>query len=159
MPITTKTGDDGKTTWRNARVPKDSKEIIFLGLMDRAMAEVAIARIHARAIGDAALDGDLKQIASALSDICAILAADVSRNLQAKLEWCTNQTRHVEFTNFIDFGETNALAASINLARTSVRLAESHLPEDCDEQDPNIRPLMNRLSDILFVLAVENRSC
>lgn len=155
MPITTKTGDNGKTAWRTERVFKNSKEIVFLGLMDRAMAEVAMARITAQNMGKDATNADLKQIASALSDVCAILAADVPRNLQTILEWCTNKTRDVEFTHFIDFGETNTLAASINLARTSVRLAESHLPDHCDESDPNIRPLMNRLSDVLFVLAAD----
>ncbi len=156
MPVTTKTGDDGKTAWRNARVSKSSKEIIFLGFMDRAMAEVAMARVHAKSFGDATIEGDLKQIASALSDVCAILAADVPRNLQPILDWCTHKTSGIELTHFIDFGETNALAASINLARTSVRLAESHLPDFCDEQDPNIRPLMNRLSDVLFTLAIQS---
>ena len=153
MPITTKTGDDGKTTWRNERVLKNSKEITFLGLMDRAMAEVAMARINAKSMGAASTEADLSQIAKALSDICAILAANVSRDLQPILAWCTHQTQNVEFSHFIDFAETNVLAASINLARTSVRLAESHLPDHCDESDPLIRPLINRLSDVLFVLA------
>ena len=155
MPITTKTGDSGQTSWQNGRISKRSNEIIFLGLMDRAMAEVAVARITSNSTAMTTMNADLKRIAIALSDVCAILAADVQRDLNPVLEWCTQKTQTKECTRFIDFGETNALSAAINLARTSVRLAESHLPDSCDDQNPVIRPLMNRLSDVLFVLAIE----
>ena len=155
MPITTKTGDSGQTSWQKGRVSKSSKEIIFLGLMDWAMAEVAVARITAKNMAVMPIESDLKRVAIALSDVCAILAAGVQRDLNPVLEWCTQKTQSVECTRFIDFGETNALSAAINLARTSVRLAESHLPDTCDAQSSVIRPLMNRLSDVLFVLAIE----
>ncbi len=155
MPITTGTGDDGQTTWRNVRVLKTSKEIVFLGLMDRAIAEVAQARVLARAVSQESVSCDLKQISSVLGDICAITAADAERDLISVVVWATKKTLGKSMTEFVDFGAMSPLAAAINLARTSVRLAESHLPDASDEQNPLIRPLMNRLSDVLFVLACE----
>lgn len=155
MPLTTGTGDEGQTTWRSIRILKNSREIAFLGLMDRAMAEVSQARILARALQAEAVDSELKRVSRALCDVCAIMAADAERDLIPVVVWAAKKTLGRTLTEFVDFGETTALAAAVNLARTGVRLAESHLPDACDEQNPLIRPLMNRLSDVLFIIAVD----
>ena len=155
MPITTAVGDDGQTTWRNVRVLKTSKEIEFLGWMDRAMAELAWARVMARDAGVQEVQLELKRVSEALSDICAIMAADAERDLIGVVVWATKKTLGRELASFVDFGEATSLAAAINLARTSVRQAEAHLLDACDEQNPLIRPLMNRLSDVLFVMAID----
>ena len=155
MPITTAVGDDGQTTWRNVRVLKTSKEIEFLGWMDRAMAEVAWARVMARGNGAEEINADLKRVSDALSDICAIMAADAERDLIAAVVWATKKTLGRELNEFVDFGDGTPLSAAINLARTGVRQAEAHLLDACDEQNPLIRPLLNRLSDVLFVMAVD----
>jgi len=152
--LTTRTGDDGLTTWRNVRVSKNSKEIQLLGFLDQSMAELCIACVEAKTRQQEALFADLEKIHGMLSDICAILAADVQRDLLPLLLWCDRKTRGVSLDHFVFFGTSNQLAAYINKARTSVRLAESHLLDACDEQNPLLRVLLNRLSDALFVLAL-----
>ena len=152
--ITTRTGDDGMTTWKNIRVSKNSNEIHWLGLLDQAMADVCLARIAARQTNDAQTLGALDKIHAMLNDVCAVLAADAQRDLLLSLTWCDRQTRGVELDRFVDFGTTSLTAAQINRARTSVRLAESYLPDACDDQNPLIRLLLNRISDALFVLSL-----
>ena len=153
--ITTRTGDDGMTTWRNVRVSKNCLEIQFLGLMDQAMADICLARVITRdsdALAQTLESLDIMH--SILTDICAVMAADAQRDLMPAITWCDRQTRGIELDHFVDFGTTNQIAAQLNRARTSMRLAESHLPDACDDQNPLIRILINRLSDVLFVLAL-----
>ena len=154
--ISTKTGDGGQTTWRTIRVNKTSPEIQMLSLFDRAIAETASARVLARTQGASdMLQDQLARISRILSDVCAMLAANAARDILTDLIWCDKITMNFELHEFVDFGTRSQLAAAINLARTSVRCAETALIDACDEQDPLIRPLVNRLSDVLFVLAAQ----
>ncbi len=153
--LTTRTGDDGQTTWRKVRVLKNSKEIQLLGFVDQAMSDVCISCIEAKTCGNEEMYMSLEKVHGMLSDICGILAADVQKDLMSSLLWCDYQTRGISIERFVFFGSSNVLAASINRARTSVRLVESHLLDACDEQNPLLRILVNRLSDVLFVLALK----
>ena len=154
MRISTKTGDAGLTQWRSSRISKNSQEIRLLGFLDRAMAETAMAAVTAR---QNAVDEDIQDalfhIHSILSDVCAVLAADAQKDLMPALLWCDHATMNASFDGFVNFCQSSPTGAAINLARTAVRLAESHLDDACDEQNPLLRPLINRLSDVLFVLA------
>lgn len=157
MSITTKSGDDGLTTWRRVRVPKTSPEIKFLGFLDLTMAQIAMAQNQLYALhSESFVVPALQRINKIMSDVAAVLAADALRDLCTEIIWCDKMimAHDVELDEFVDFSKTSQVACQINVARATLRLAESHLPSSSDDQDPLVRPLMNRLSDLLFLLAL-----
>jgi cob(I)alamin adenosyltransferase len=163
--IYTKAGDDGMTgLLGSGRVPKDDPRIEAYGTIDELNAVLGLAR--AQGLGPAAdglvaqLQNDLFVVGSALADFSpkgpfhnAVTGLHVEQ-LETAID--AMETELAPLVQFILPGGTLA-AAQIHLARTVCRRAErlivrlSLLP-DQDVPKPLIAYL-NRLSDLLFVLA------
>ena len=165
MKIYTKTGDGGDTSLVDgSRVRKDHARVGAFGDVDELNAAIGMARVHAEADLAGLLDGiqrDLFAIGAQVADPRAQVA---SRKAKAALgpERIVELERAIDardaemlpLTAFILPGGT-PLAAALHVARTVCRRAERSVlalgPEGA--VDPLIVVYLNRLSDLLFVLA------
>jgi len=166
--IYTRTGDDGTTGLvRGPRRKKHDVRIDAYGTIEEANALIGVARIHAADAPD--IDADLGRIQNDLFDVGSDLATPGSdegqeykslRATKGQVTWLENCIdRHnaslSPLTSFILPGG-NALAASLHVARTVVRRAEritTELAEVETDTNPLAMQYLNRLSDLLFVLA------
>ena len=165
MKIYTRTGDDGTTgLLGGARVPKDAPRVAAYGDVDEANAAIGAAA----ALADGALakllagiQRDLFAIGARLADPTHAVAAK-----RAKAAVTNAQVRKLE--KAIDARERelpplrafvlpggSPLAAQLHVARTVARRAERAAVALSHESDvePRILVYLNRLSDLLFVLA------
>jgi cob(I)alamin adenosyltransferase len=173
--IATRTGDDGTTSLLyGQRVPKDHPQIEAVGAFDElntaigaAKAQLALsardAELHAlltatqknlvTLMGElACAEQDVERFA--LSKFEKISAGDVTRldDAVAALE-----ARGLKFDGWATPG-ANVGAAAFDLARTTARRAERRLtalPAQGRSVRPELRQFINRLSDLLWLLARE----
>ncbi len=169
MPrIYTKTGDDGSTgLLYGGRIPKDDLVTEAYGTTDEAVAVLGLAR---SLTDDEVMAADLLTLQRELFVVGADLATNPKERdkLTAGVSLVTgamvNQLEHRidELvarrplpTVFIVPG-ANPASASIDVARSTIRRAEravvalEHAQRDVN---PEVRRYLNRLSDLLFVLA------
>lgn len=165
MRIYTKTGDDGSTgLFGGTRVDKDSSGVEAFGTVDELNSTLGLARSASLSEG---IDASLAQIQDDLFCLGAELACapgherrsaarklaetDVQR-LEGFID--ENELELPPLKNFILPGGVTG-AANLHHARTVCRRAERRLLSASRER--NVRPLLliylNRLSDLLFVLA------
>ena len=168
MPrIYTKTGDDGTTgLLYGGRVPKDDAATEAYGTTDEAVAVLGQARASA--------DGVVAEEILALQRELFVVGADLATNPaeRGKLEpgvslVTAEMTERVERRiddlvaeralpqAFIVPG-ANPASAALDLARSVIRRAERHvvaLEREGREVNPEVRRYLNRLSDLVFVLA------
>ena len=165
MKIYTKTGDDGTTgLFGGARVAKDDPRVEAYGSVDEVNAVVGVARA-------AELPQAVDQLASRLQEDLFVIGAelatvtgrhdrlkipliddtDVAR-LEAEIDRFEAQLEPL--TSFILPGGT-AAAAALHQARTVCRRAERQVvaASRSSEVRDTITVYLNRLSDLLFVLA------
>jgi cob(I)alamin adenosyltransferase len=165
MRIYTRTGDDGTTGFLgNRRVPKDDQRIDAYGTIDELNSVLGVARAQG-------MDHQLDQLVARLQDELFALGSALADPLpqgpfhnvitdahSAALEQTIDalEAELSPLSQFILPGGTLS-AAQVHLARTVCRRAErlvvklSHTP---DEHVPNALFIyLNRLSDLLFVLA------
>jgi cob(I)alamin adenosyltransferase len=165
MKIYTRTGDAGETAlFDGSRVSKADPRVEAYGHVDELNAVLGLAR----AAGvDAGLDAWLDQLQRDLFALGAQLADPASRIAPrvvkaalgpgdtARLEqWIDSAEAELPpLRRFVLPGGTGA-AAALHLARTICRRAERHIvglgPEAVE---PELLAYVNRLSDLLFVLA------
>lgn len=165
MKIYTKAGDDGTTGLLGAgRVPKFDPRIESYGTVDELNAVLGVVRASGvDADADAAvarLQDDLFAVGAALADPdpAGKFHNAVPPGLAARLEGEIDRLEATlpPLTQFILPGGTPA-AAQLHLARTICRRAErlvvrlDHTPGGL--VPPNLVVYLNRLSDLLFVLA------
>jgi cob(I)alamin adenosyltransferase len=171
--IYTRTGDDGTTgLGTGARVSKDDLRVEAYGEVDEANAAIGAAVVACDSAGPsgAALGGILRDIQQDLFDVGADLCIPVEPGEQpgSKLRIQAGQTQRLEalidqfnddlprLNSFILPGGS-PLAASLHIARTVVRRAERKVVSlrREDEHGTGVEPVryLNRLSDLLFVLA------
>ena len=165
VKIYTKTGDQGMTgLLGKGRVPKDDVRIEAYGTVDELNAVLGLVRTHAL---DATVDGLIAQFqeelfvaGSALADpspVGPFYHAITSQHI-ARLETAIDalETELKPLTEFILPGGTPA-AAHIHLARTVCRRAERLTVRLSRREGENVSNFLmiylNRLSDLLFVLA------
>lgn len=175
--IYTKSGDRGTTVLGSGtRVAKTHQRVVAYGTVDEANATIGVALAACRADGALsasdreALASCLAEIQNDLFDVGADLCTPVSESEEdgARLRVSEQQTARLEatidrhnadledLTSFVLPGGTPA-AAALHVARTVVRRAE-RLTVGLAESEPDsvsaeaVRYL-NRLSDLLFVLA------
>jgi cob(I)alamin adenosyltransferase len=166
--IYTRTGDDGTTGLvRGPRRMKHDLRVNAFGTVDEANSHLGLARLHTAALPK--IDSLLARIQNDLFDLGSDLAtpgADqpgtppVLRITQAQTDWCERQIDHFNdglepLTSFVLPGGS-ALSAELHVARTVVRRAERLVVELMSiEPDTNadVMRYLNRLSDLLFVLA------
>ncbi|MDD2705456.1 MAG: cob(I)yrinic acid a,c-diamide adenosyltransferase [Acidocella sp.] len=163
--IYTRGGDHGETSLGDgARVAKSSARIAALGEVDEANAALGVARLHMDAAADALLARIQNDLFDIGADLCVPIhegAAPALRIRQAQVEWLETQIDQLNagltpLTSFILPAGVPG-AAFLHLARTVVRRAERvvvHLLETPDEAvNRLVLVYLNRLSDLLFVLA------
>ena len=165
MKIYTKTGDDGTTGLLGAgRVLKFDPRIESYGTIDELNAVLGIARaaqLDPRADATVArLQDDLFAVGAALADpnpegkFHNAVTPALGERLEAEIDEL--EAELTPLTQFILPGGTPA-ASQLHLARTICRRAErmvvrlDHTPEGL--VPPNLVVYLNRLSDLLFVLA------
>ena len=169
MPrIYTKTGDDGTTgLLYGGRVPKDDLVTNACGTTDEAVAALGVARSFAT---DEALASDLLTLQRELFVVGADLAANpeergkledgvslVSKGMVRRLERRIDDLveQHPLPDVFIVPG-ANPAGAAIDVARAVARRAERAVVALQHAQrivNPEVQRYLNRLSDLLFVMA------
>lgn len=166
--IYTKTGDDGTTGLvEGPRRQKDDLRVEAYGTVDEANAALGLARLHSKDMARA--DHTLSRIQNDLFDLGSDLATpgpDEGRQYKAlrvtgkQVEWLENQIDMYNealepLRSFVLPGGT-PLSAALHLARTVVRRAE-RIVVALRRAEPEVNPetvrYLNRLSDLLFVLA------
>jgi cob(I)alamin adenosyltransferase len=161
--IYTRGGDKGETSLGDgSRVAKHHPRIAVTGDVDEANAMIGAARLHA--VG--ALDATLSRVQNELFDLGADLCVPEGRAGSAPLRITAAQVARLE--NDIDTANGplpplssfvlpagTALAVALHAARTVVRRAERHVAALAADEAVNPLALayLNRLSDLLFVLA------
>jgi cob(I)alamin adenosyltransferase len=176
MKIYTRTGDDGSTgLFGGDRVPKDDPRIAAYGTVDETNSLVGVARAHLSA-ADAEADAPagrsrLDDVLGRLQENLFTVGADLATPLDSKPVVPRIEAAHVErleadidaFQNelpelkqFILPGGAPG-GATLHTARTVCRRAERLTVRAEAEGDASINPhaavYLNRLSDLLFVLA------
>jgi len=166
--IYTRTGDDGTTGLVDgSRCPKHSARIAAMGLVDEANSAIGLAICALVDDGHRAL---LTRVQNDLFDLGADLAtpaADgdftpsemVLRIIASQPEWIEQQIdalneRLEPLTSFVLPGGSEA-AARVHVARATTRAAERAMVAlaAADAVNPAALAYINRLSDLLFVLA------
>ena len=156
-PISTRGGDDGTTTLLGGgRISKHDARIIVLGDVDEASSSIGLARAES--------DGDMAELLIGLQRLLYRVMGDVAMPeeedavgesdlayLDAALEEWRNRT---EIPNeFVIPGETR-FGALLDVSRSVVRRAERSLAAaGYAEAHPDAFKAVNRLSDVLFVVA------
>jgi cob(I)alamin adenosyltransferase len=166
--IYTKTGDDGTTGLvRGPRRLKHDLRIEAYGTVDEANATIGVARLQT--VSMPKIDTVLARIQNDLFDLGSDLAtpgvdpegaAASLRITPSQTDWLEQQIDRYNdglppLKSFVLPGGT-VLSASLHVARTVVRRAE-RLVVGLLAAEPNVNPqtmiYLNRLSDLLFVLA------
>lgn len=164
--IYTKTGDDGTTgLFGGARVAKDSLRIESYGTVDELNSVLGLARAHG-------LAGEHEELVATIQEQLFVLGADLAsphgamknfplpRVTEADVMCLERAIDRLEenlppLKNFILPGGA-AAGAALHLGRTVCRRAE-RVVVMLSHEEPEIGPLpkkyLNRLSDLLFVLA------
>lgn len=162
MRVYTRTGDGGETGLRGgARVSKTDLRVVVCGELDELNAALGLA---AALTDDAVLLSAVRKSQSRVFDVGADVASLGTNAESLRLE----QTWIEDIEATIDHLEANLLplntfilpggcpaAAALHLARAVCRRAERSLV-DLAEHSPAALPyvaLLNRMSDLLFVLA------
>ncbi len=173
--ITTRTGDDGTTSLLyGQRVAKDHPQIEAVGACD----ELNVALGNAKAqLADDARGGELRALLTAtqkalvaLMGEVACAEADAARYATSKFEKVTAadlrpldeavaalEARGLKFDGWATPG-ANARSAAFDTARVTARRAERRLtalPAHGRSVRPELRQFVNRLSDVLWLLARE----
>lgn len=170
MKIYTRTGDAGETSLMGGdRVPKDDLRVTAYGEVDETNAAIGAARATPPADP---LDALLEQIQRDLFTIGGALASPDPGALRdpqrAKVALAPERVRALEDAIDAAEGELAPLrqfvlpggcpkAAALHVARTACRRAERSVVRLCRERTvadgDQIQAYLNRLSDLLFVLA------
>lgn len=166
--IYTKTGDDGSTALGDfSRVRKTDVRLAAYADTDEGNAAIGVA-VTVGGLTDAVL-GPLRQIQNDLfdvgADLCNPITAEpaypplrVTESYVTRLEgWCDEFNADLPaLSSFILPGGTPG-AAYLHVARTVTRRAERSvwalLEADPDRTNPLTATYLNRLSDLLFILA------
>lgn len=166
--IYTRTGDDGTTGLVDgSRCAKHSARIAAMGLVDEANSAIGLAVC---AIEDEAHRAMLNRVQNDLFDLGADLATPagegdfapsemVLRMVETQSQWLEAQIDALNselepLTSFVLPGGSEA-AARVHVARAATRAAERMMTALASETPVNPEALVyiNRLSDLLFVLA------
>ena len=168
MKIYTKTGDGGETgLFGGGRIPKDSLRVAAYGEVDEVNAVLGLARaLDPQEFADPLLQSiqrdlftigaelaapDPDKVQKALSRRVAIAESDITA-LEDAID--SHESRLEPLKNFILPGGAPK-AATLHLARTVCRRAERAVValSRHEQVSPAVLRYLNRLSDLLFVLA------
>lgn len=171
MPITTKRGDDGHTDLMYAkRLPKTHPRISAYGSIDELTAALGLARVNGLGGKPEKLVADIQRQLIVVMGELATLEEDHERYQkdghrlvdEAMVETLTEISKRLEEDNDLRFsgwsipGDDGPLAAHLDFARVTCRRAEREvwaLIESGDVTNPRLANYLNRISDILWLLA------
>ncbi len=161
MKIYTKTGDDGSTRIKDGQhVLKSSKRIKSYGIIDEANSTLGIVLSNK-------IDDDIRNLLIKIQNELFVLGTDLSdpnkktaNNInnrmirQLELEIDKYEKQLPKLVNFILPGG-DTVSSFIHLTRTIIRRSETSVIELSQEEYVNCyaKKYLNRLSDLLFVLA------
>jgi cob(I)alamin adenosyltransferase len=160
MRIYTKTGDLGETSLGNgSRVPKDEARIEANGDLDELNAALGLVRSQLKG------QADIQSLVLAIQKDLFLISAEVSQS-KGKAGFSEDRLSFLERTidayesrlspikEFITPGES-VLGSHVHVARTICRRAERRVVglASTQEVSPHILSYLNRLSDLLFVMA------
>jgi len=163
--VTTRTGDGGETSlFGKGRVRKTDPRIVALGDLDEAQSAIGVARAMApkSTMGRQLLELQqglyvvMSEVATPPEDLARLktrLDAAALAKLESALGWLKERTS-IE-GRFVIPGE-NPISAALDHARTVSRRAERSVVACVDAGSVSgdvLLPWLNRLSDLLFVLA------
>jgi cob(I)alamin adenosyltransferase len=167
MKIYTRTGDHGDTGLIDgSRVPKDDRRVSTCGDVDELQAMLGVVR--SGLVQGSSLDPLLMSIQKDLFSLSARLADPRDKIAERKGKVITGEARIEALEREIDAREAllppltafilaggGPTGAQLHLARTICRRAERSVVSLAREVaiDPGIGVYLNRLSDLLFVLA------
>jgi cob(I)alamin adenosyltransferase len=157
-PVSTGSGDQGTTTLLGGgRLAKDDERIALLGDIDEVSASLGIARAEAEA-------GEIAELLLELQQLLYKIMGDVgmpeeqnsvgTEDLGRIDEALENWRERTELPNeFVVPGESK-VGAFLDFARTVVRRVErAMVAAGLAKDHPNALQVVNRLSDLLFVVA------
>lgn len=165
--IYTRTGDNGTTGLvRGPRRMKHDLRVACYGTIDEANSFIGMARLHTGSMPK--IDRLLTRVQNDLFDVGSDLATpgkdpdgvESLRVVPGQIEWLEQQIDAYneglgQLRSFVLPGGT-PLAAALHVARTVVRRAE-RLVVELVAREPDVNPdtivYLNRLSDLLFVMA------
>jgi cob(I)alamin adenosyltransferase len=163
--IYTRTGDDGKTSLGDgSRLPKFHIRVTTYGSIDEANSVIGVANLH---VNDPDVHKLLRHIQNDLFDVGADLCrperqgteTQSLRVTEEQVVWLENQidlfnAELAPLDSFVLPGGSQA-SAYLHHARTVTRRAERHVVHLASEEpvNPAVIRYVNRLSDLLFVLA------
>jgi cob(I)alamin adenosyltransferase len=165
VKIYTKTGDGGETgLFDGTRVSKADARVDAYGEVDEVNAAIGLARAHC---GDAEVCLILEQLQRDLHAVGSVLSDPHRRITERVTKACVTDADLRRLEETIDRYETqlpplrrfvlaggSPAGAALHLARTVCRRAERRIVAlPLDEADHVVLAYMNRLSDLLFVLA------
>lgn len=166
--IYTRSGDDGSTSLGDGtRLPKHHLRVAAYGTVDETSSAIGLALVHGALGPDDQTAAKLRAIQNDLFDVGSDLC--VPGEAGAALRLTTAYTTRIEqwideandtlapLTSFVLPGGKPA-AAWLHLARTVCRRAERLVTELFEREEsgrvnPEVVRYLNRLSDLLFVLA------
>lgn len=165
MKIYTRTGDEGKTgLYGGDRRAKDDPRVVAYGTVDEANSVLGLAR---SLLADPELDEVLAEVQNGLFDLGADLATPFGTKQREKITpmeaddvtWLEEAIDHFSnelepLRSFVLPGGDSA-AAALHHARTVARRAEREVITlaSSEEIGAQARVYLNRLSDLLFVMA------
>lgn len=162
--VYTKRGDKGETDLLGgSKARKDSLKVESYGSVDEASAFIGVARFYCK---NKIMKERLKNIQNKLLVLGGYLASDQNGKEMLKdqiseddikllEEYIDEYNQHLEpLKHFILPGD-NEVSAHFHVARTVVRRAERKIVSITSEENlnPLIQKYVNRLSDLMFVLA------
>lgn len=169
--IYTRTGDGGFTGLSDgARRAKHDRRIAAIGVIDEANCCIGLARAQmTQETNNDGIDATLARVQNDLFDLGADLSTPESDNPrypplrieQTQVDWLEQEIDRLNaelnpLNSFILPGGT-VVAASLHLARATVRRAERLMTQISLEQNEKINAsalsYVNRLSDLLFVVS------
>ena len=162
MKIYTKTGDEGKTSlFDNSRVWKSDNRIMSYGAVDELNSALGI-------LGSLDLELEVKKIINRIQNDLFVVGSDLANPdmTNTKIRTTNEMVEYLEqiidnfeaelpdLVSFILPGGT-LISSILHLSRTVARRAETHVVELSRKEEINkISGIyLNRLSDLLFVLA------
>jgi cob(I)alamin adenosyltransferase len=162
MKIYTKTGDDGTTGLQGgSRISKSNPRIVAYGAVDEINSSLGIVLSNT-------LDNDIKELLTKIQNDLFVAGSDLSnpdmkvtknRITSEMVEYLEGKIDQLEkelapITKFILPGG-HKIASQVHFARTVTRRAETTVITLAEKENVNVqcKKYLNRLSDLLFVLA------